>query len=66
MNGPDILADVDWVPVDNAGADNQGELYATHTGIFKMSGFEFRCYQLNDGRRVLDSDDLERFFGVKE
>jgi hypothetical protein len=25
-------------------------------------GFKFRCYQLSDGVRVFDADDVERFF----
>lgn len=39
-----------------------GGLYATHEGRLTVGAFTFRVYQLSDGQRVIDADDVERFF----
>jgi len=49
-------------PIDPPSPHSDGELYATHEGILKFAGAEFRVYQLNDGQRVFDASDIERFF----
>lgn len=36
--------------------------YATHEGRLVIGNAELRVFQLNDGRRVIESSDLERFF----
>lgn len=47
------------------GPPPEGDLpYATHEGVFRVGDFEFRVSQLNTGQRVIDADDLERFFGA--
>lgn len=35
----------------------------THEGVLKIGGFSLRCYQLSDGTRVFDADDITAFFG---
>lgn len=40
--------------------------HATHYALLDLCGFTFRCYQLSDGRRVFDADDVERFFAGGE
>lgn len=37
--------------------------YVTHEGVFELAGHSMRAYQLSDGSRILDGEDLERFFG---
>ena len=37
-------------------------LYATHSGVLSIGGIDLKVYLLNDGRRVIASEDLERFF----
>lgn len=54
-----VLREVDEVP-------KGGELYATHEGVLNIAGFDFHCYQLSDGSRVFDADDVRRLFeGLK-
>jgi len=36
---------------------------ATHEGLLKIMGFELRVYQLSNGQRVIEENDLIRFFG---
>ena len=57
----DTLFDgVKWVPT---GLTSTGdELVATHEGVLTIMGWDFRVYQLNDGQRVFDADDIEGFF----
>lgn len=56
----ELLDLVDWQPTGEVpGGD---ELYCTHSGVLKMAGVELRVYQLNDGQRVFDADDVIRFF----
>lgn len=35
---------------------------ATHKGVLTIGDFKFRCYQLSTGQRILNSEDVERFF----
>jgi hypothetical protein len=37
--------------------------YATHEGALNVAGFEFKCYQLSTGERVIDEESIVRFFG---
>lgn len=41
------------------------KLYATHVGVLRIGGYMLTVYQLNDGQRVIDADDVVRFFGVE-
>lgn len=55
-----LMANVVWTPCDVSPVG--GELVATHEGVLNIVGVAIRCYQLSDGRRVLDGDDVERLF----
>jgi len=35
---------------------------STHEGVFVLMGFQFRCYQLSNGQRVFNADDVEAFY----
>lgn len=37
--------------------------YATHEAVLDLGGFEIKCYQLSDGQRILDAEDVREFFG---
>jgi hypothetical protein len=40
-------------------------LYATHDGYLTVGEMRLHCYQLSDGSRVIDADDVARvLFGV--
>ena len=38
--------------------------WVTHSGILNIGSASFRCYQLSDGTRILDAEDVEEFFGL--
>jgi hypothetical protein len=38
--------------------------YATHEGILTIGDCKLRCYQLNDGRRVITEESIMEFFGL--
>ena len=59
----DIMLDnVKWEPVYHTDANDDDIRIATHTGILDFGGFKFKVYQLDDGRRVIDAEDVEKFF----
>jgi hypothetical protein len=58
-----MLDSVTWKPVEWSEQSNDGIPYATHEGAFEMQGFQFKVYQLSNGQRLIDHDDLMRFFG---
>lgn len=59
-----MLDNIDWKPLDKPENLQPGVLYATHSGVLKIAeGVELKCYQLDDGRRVLDADDVHEFLG---
>ena len=58
----DIALDgVDWKPTGITEREG-GLLYATHEGVLKIGPFEFRCHVLNTGERVIDAEDMMKFF----
>lgn len=38
--------------------------YATHHGLIQIGDDHIRCYQLSDGRRIFDGDDVNRLLGL--
>jgi hypothetical protein len=57
--------EVEWEEIDLAGArftDEPDALYATHKGVLEIGAAKLRVYQLNDGQRVFDADDVGAFF----
>ena len=54
-----LLDGVEWKELDWPGQVDG--TFATHEGRLTIMGFEFRCYQLNDGQRVLNAEDVEKF-----
>lgn len=53
-----LLENVEWTEYEHPSVSDT-ELYATHEGVMDMAGFKLRVYQLNNGQRVINSDDLE-------
>jgi hypothetical protein len=45
-----------WKPVAN------NLPFVTHEGVLQIGDVSMRVYQLSDGRRVIPSEDIERFF----
>lgn len=57
-----LLAGLNWQPVAHSEAGMDETPFATHSAVLHLMGHEFRCYQLSDGRRILDKDDVDRWF----
>lgn len=57
-----MLDGIQWVPVPPPDVLEDGVLYATHEGCLEVSGAKLRCYQLNNGQRVFNPDDVYAFF----
>jgi hypothetical protein len=59
-----MMKTVEWQIVEpdaNMLADD-GIPYATHEGSLTIGGFEFKCYQLSNGKRVFDAESVHQFF----
>ena len=63
-----LLDEVEWRPCDSrARTDADGDIaVATHEGYLHFGEAKLRVFQLSNGMRVIDADDLERFFGVTD
>lgn len=57
-----MMDGVDWVEGDHTPSAD-GLPYATHSGVLDVMGYKLRCYRLNDGRTILNADDVNAFFG---
>ena len=62
-----LMRDVDWKKIPpSPDEDYVSDLpYATHEGVFKIGEFEFKVYQLNNGQRLIDSEDMHRFWSTQ-
>ena len=61
-----ILDGVLWERVASVQENSDGLPWVTHQGVFDFAGARLRCYQLSDGQRVFDADDVEAAFGAHE
>ena len=60
MSIHDLLDGVEWKFL---GHQEPGETpHATHSGVLRIGDVELRCYQLSNGQRVFDSDDVDAMF----
>jgi hypothetical protein len=57
-----MMDDVVWHEIPAAKDAGDGLPYATHEGELRFGGFSIRCFTLNDGRRLLDADQVNAFF----
>ena len=61
-----LLDSLAWEPIpEHPGCvETGGSLpVATHVSVLSIGGFPFRCYQLSNGERVFNADDVREFFG---
>lgn len=62
-----LLDRVEWTTTQDQPKVAQGTdeipegLYATHEGVLEIAGNKLRVYQLSDGSRVFNADDIEAF-----
>lgn len=56
---------INGVVTPNKKPDNiqEGQLWATHSGVLKIGECELKCHILNNGMRIFDADDIEKYFG---
>ena len=59
-----MLDEIDYKPVE-APITNCGLPYATHEGILNIFNIEIKVSVLNDGRRIISEDDINRLFNLK-
>lgn len=58
-----MLSQIQWRPME--APTTTGVLpYATHEGILTIGDASLRVFQLSDGKRIIDADDMAEFFGV--
>lgn len=57
MSMKNILDSVEMTEIVQNDPADKRQLYATHEGWLQIGDIQIRCYQLNDGRRVLSADD---------
>lgn len=64
MSAADHIFDAtQWTALPPKAPDPSGFPHATHSGELRIGDAVLRCYQLSDGRRVIDGDDVVRFLG---
>lgn len=60
-----MLDAVDWVKAPPPGEIQPGQEgipHVTHSGILDVGGIKLRVFQLSDGKRIVDAEDIERLF----
>ena len=65
-----ILDQLEWKKVQCDENSNDDIPYVTHEGIIKLPFgdelIKLKVYQLSDGNRVIDENDLNKLFGIEE
>jgi hypothetical protein len=60
-----LLSKIEWMPIPGTLGvidEEAGAVSATHCGVIELRGFRLRCFQLSNGQRVFDLDDVEKMF----
>jgi len=58
-----LLDQIGWTEIPSEGNAGSDLPFATHKGLWHLGEATLRVYQLNDGRRIIDCDDLDALFG---
>lgn len=55
-----MMNSIEWQEIESSFAFrlDDGVPYATHEGKLNIGGFEFECYQLSNGARVISEESL--------
>lgn len=61
-----LVAQVDWRPLDHAGKPPPptGTVRPTHVGSIQSGGKPMRCYKLAGGENVFNGEDMANLLGV--
>lgn len=67
MNSPieQLLDGIQYEDIEKGENISDGTLYAIKKGTLDIEGFSLTVYVLNDGRRIIDANDLENFLTGK-
>lgn len=57
-----LLDNLDWQKLPEPVNPTKSFPFATHEAILDIGGLKMKVVQLNTGQRVIDSDDLNKFF----
>ena len=63
-----MLNALEWKPTgaqDHYEGERSSIPYATHEAVLHIGSKTLRCFQLSNGQRVFDADDVEMFFGIE-
>lgn len=61
-----LLDTIQYEDLEKGENVTDGELYAIKKGTLTIAGFPLTVYVLNDGRRIIDSEDFENFLNGKQ
>ena len=63
-----MLDSLDWKPTgapDHFEDERAALPYATHEAVLQIGSARLRCFQLSNGQRVFDADDVQNFFSER-
>lgn len=60
-----MLDNLQWKKLE-INTDAHSGLYATHESVLHFCGSEIKCYRLNNGMRVLDANDVDKFLAGRK
>lgn len=63
MSTPEFLQFVEWQPNTDAKRTDPDIPVATHSGVWEFNAEKLRVYRLDDGRTIIDAEDMVRVFG---
>lgn len=59
-----MMDGVEWTALPSDESNGSSDLpYVTHEGVLKIGEVRMRCYQLSNGMRVIEENDMAAFFG---
>ena len=61
-----LFKDVVWEPTGLSEPGEDGIPVASHQGILHLFDTEFHVYQLSDGQRIFDAEDVGNFFSLTQ
>lgn len=57
-----ILENAEWTEIE-APPITDGSIYATHRGVLSIGDITLNCWQLSNGKRMLDAQSIVRLCG---
>ncbi|MCU4119335.1 hypothetical protein [Variovorax sp. N23] len=62
MSIENLIDAVEFTPIQNAQASDDGLPHATHQGVLQLvPGLDLKVYRLSDGKAVIDAAGMARF-----